>query len=918
MSDDQHDHGLTVISRREAFKRLLGTAGGVLSGAELVAAQLAPPRNLRIVGPQAAAGSPADLGLHPRTFLTPTTVSQLRSQIAGNAAVKARWQDAVTTFEAGGGYWAANSPNPLTNAFAAFLTCVRRPNDDLGLTWGSSWQTYRTRVVTAMSSWNHTGESGMHALAHGIVYDLLYPDLTDSERTQLHEWIVQLLDVKSKLKWQSDGGHWDDQTSDEHLARVVLSVAAEDWRARAPRALSESLDYAAAHEAMQYGEGLGYAWKDETVANLAPLMSLWILKNAMGLSDADTIDKCLVSFRDTWQHVRQFTIPHPGYASPIQWKQARVNFQAPLVPSYHRGLNVGANMLWALALLPGKVNLTNDGTLSDQPKLANDEASLLGYMRHVMDQTIPGVPPDRVMSRAVTNYKWVYTGAPTPDRGHMQTFLAFAPWLILNVQPRPAMTPEQAGIARVRRWWPGTLNWVTIIGGTWESGVDQSLISYSHRRYYSNNYTAGVAQNGMWQVHRGGPLLIKRGATSHGPVGKQTWAGNGTIGFYDPNNPEFVLGAGLDADRGEIRVAAHTHDHYQDMLNDPTADFGQITSWYADGKVVAITSDLTRSYNSTEVAVNGAPKISAFTREFVSVQRGGDGSDHERIFTYDRIAVLGTGQYHPRYNLCPATNPDIDGVETPYTPPASAVTSVADPKATFKTTGPVRWDYKGATRLIYDSTTQDVPTHGGTKRGGGKVCVTWLQPTGASVAVRKRGGTAMYWDPPIDNKKIDGCPAFGPYGELDGKDGAWNDVNNPASWMFAGLYTVQVMHTAINPDTRFLMACDVMSSGAAPDRAEAVSCDAGSVAARCGGTVVVFSKDASGHRSGSVAIPSGVALVVLANLTPGQRTDLSASGGLTITTGGGVASAGNTAPGVPNRNGRVVVGVSGSGTLAFG
>ena len=85
----------------------------------------------------------------------------------------------------------------------------------------------------------------------------------------------------------------------------------------------------------------------------------------------------------------------------------------------------------------------------------------------------------------------------------MQTFLAFPPWLLLNVQPRPAMTPEAAGIPRVRRWWPGTLNWVTIIGGTWESGANESLIAYSHRRWYSAAYAAGVAQNGMWRVPPG-------------------------------------------------------------------------------------------------------------------------------------------------------------------------------------------------------------------------------------------------------------------------------------------------------------------------------------------------------------------------------------------------------------------------------
>jgi hypothetical protein len=844
-------------------------------------------------------------------------VTALRTEIARDAAFKARWQQAVTSFESGGGYWAANSANPLTNAFAAFLTCVRRPDNDLGLTWGSSWQVYRNRIVTATQSWNHTGASGTHALAHGVVYDLLYPDLTPSERTQLHGWIVSLLDVNSKLNWQSQGGHWDDQTSDEHVARVILSIAAEDGLARVARALQESSDYADAQDAMQYGEGLGYAWKNETIGNIAPLMSLWILQNSLGLSDAESIDRCLISFRDTWQHVRQFIIPHPGYASPVMWKQSRVNFQDPDSHN-HRAANVGANMLWALALLPGKVQLANDGTLTDQPKLANSEDALFGYMQHIMDQAVPGTPADRVMSNAVKNYKWVFTDAAANEKGHMHTFLAFPPWLILNVQPRPALSPEAAGIPRVRRWWPGTLNWVTIIGGTWESGRDQSLIAYCHRRWYSNAYTAGCAQNGMWQVHRGGPLLIKRGSTMHGPVGKTTWAGNGTVGFYDVTNPEFTLGPSLDADRGEIR-AGKEHDRYQDMLTDPIDDFGQVTAWYADNHVVAITSDLTRSYNSTLVAVDGAPKISAFTREFVCVQRGGDGTDHERIFTYDRISVMGNGRYQPRYNLCPATDPDIDGTETPYTPwyPGSGGVSINDPVgAIWKTTGPVRWDYAGATRLIYDSSTQAIPVHGGTTSGNGKVCVTWLQPSGGGVAVRKRGGTAMFWEPRI-GKDIDQCPAFGPYGELRGKDGAWNDVNDPSKWMFAGLYTVQVMHSAFNPDTRFLLACDVMSASDNPDPVAALSCDANSVAARCGASAVIFAKGANGHRAGSVSIPNGVTVVVLANLPPGQPRGLTASGGLTISTDNRTTSAGDTSPGTPNSCGRLVIGVSGSGTLMF-
>ena len=151
--------------------------------------------------------------------------------------------------------------------------------------------------------------------------------------------------------------------------------------------------------------------KTQTVANLGPLLSLWILKNAMGLTDAETIDRCLVLFRDTWQHTSSaVSIPHPGYRSVAAWKQAQSQIsRSPVVPSYHRGANVGANMLWGLALLPGKVDLNNqDDALADRPKLAQQRGGFLRYMRHVMEGAAPGTPRDRLMSTVATNYQWIY------------------------------------------------------------------------------------------------------------------------------------------------------------------------------------------------------------------------------------------------------------------------------------------------------------------------------------------------------------------------------------------------------------------------------------------------------------------------------------------------------------------------------
>ena len=174
----------------------------------------------------------------------------------------------------------------------------------------------------------------------------------------------------------------------------------------------------------------------------------------------------------------------------------------------------------------------------------------------------------------------------------------------------------------------------------------------------------------------------------------------------------------------------------------------------------------------------------------------------------------------------------------------------------------------------------------------------------------------MRWEA-ANEAKANGSPSFGPYGELRGKDGAWDDVNEPSMWLYAGLYTVQLMHNSFSADTRFLIACDVMSSADSPGSAATLPCDSGSVAARCGASAVVFSKQAGPRATGSVTVPSGVTLIVLANLPPGEVRTLVAQGGLTIITPERRASAGNTSPGTANAYGRLVVGVNGAGTLTI-
>ena len=108
-----------------------------------------------------------------------------------------------------------------------------------------------------------------------------------------------------------------------------------------------------------------------------------------------------------------------------------------------------------------------------------------------------------------------------------------------------------------------------------------------------------------------------------------------------------------------------------------------------------------------------------------------------------------------------------------------------------------------------------------------------------------------------------------------------------------------------------------MAAKDTPDRAESLTSDAASVAARCGATAVVFSKDPKGHSTGNVVVPAGVSLLIFVNLPPGQARNLSTTEGLAITTENRTATGGNSTEGAPNAYGRLVLKVTGAGTLNF-
>ena len=135
MSDDPNDDiGGWTVSRRQALLWLLSTPVhlGLLSAR--TSAHSTPSSSTTLQGTPSP-DSPVMRDLHPRIFLTPTTLTDLRARLGQDDAFRRRWQTAVGQFEASGGPWSKDSTDPYVIAFAAFLAGVRRPDSDLGLRW---------------------------------------------------------------------------------------------------------------------------------------------------------------------------------------------------------------------------------------------------------------------------------------------------------------------------------------------------------------------------------------------------------------------------------------------------------------------------------------------------------------------------------------------------------------------------------------------------------------------------------------------------------------------------------------------------------------------------------------------------------------------------------------------------------------
>lgn len=849
---------------------------------------------------------PASTG-HPRMLTTSSGRTALRTLIGSDAAVAARYQADIDQLEASTSRWRTSPSDAYANAFAAFLTMLRRSDDDLGLTWSISWQTYRDNIVAAALTWTNIGGTGGSALQRSIglslIYDCLYDDLTTQERTDMHA-LIEAGFAAAKYFGGGSFEVWDNGTSDDHASKVFCALASETYQDRFALAYERTMLVVDSNDWMGYGFGLGREFHEGYPSRQCLPMMLMALRNASdgAFTDAETIDHFLVHLRDAGQLVQQAIIPHPSstVAPNNHWVSDKFHTQDP-IKFFHRQGNAAAYLVNALAFLPGKVDLSAAG-MSDQGSLAVGEEEFFRYLWGLLEEVNPSNGKKLSDVLDVSNL-----GQPPHEDS---AFWVFPAWLIHNAPDYSAstLTRDEAGIPRVRRWWPGTLEW-TFIESDDFSRDSGSVIRFTHRRYGASQYEEGTRQNGRWHVHRDGPLLVQGGETGHGATSASvTWAANGCVSFVDYSlYPEFTRPPGNSVDVGGQRAFSSQGRWKDEILAQPLLDYGQVTAWHAEAACVATTSDLTRSYNSTPVqspssAAGNERKISTFVRELIVIRRGADGTDREKVFTFDRIQLLDT-KFTPLYHLCPATNPNIDGTETPHTPwSPSTIPEGSSPPEIWTATGPTRWDYPGATRLIYSNAVEpSAPI-----AGNGKVCVTWLDLAGA--VVRKMSGlNAVSAAKPTGS----GTPGINPWNGWMGPKEEWGASSDLHERAYVGVYTVSVAP----PDVaawnaaggHFAMACEVMAAADTPATAEALTSDAASKAYRIGASAVVFGEAAGARDEGDVDLPSGVVLVVLSGLPVDTVMELTATGGLSITTGNRTTSP----------TGVLSVGVSGDGNLAW-
>jgi hypothetical protein len=908
-------------------------------------------------------------GDHPRTFLQATgdyTAANIRSQLLANTnGIRTRWQTTINAFWHASSNWSwvlggsYGKINAGSTAIGAMLTAVRTATDDLGINWGPStttthtWQQVRDAVI-ASADWlvaNPDGEGFAH-MGVAFVYDLLYDILTPTQRTNYNNFILLMAEGGPFVN-----GRWDDQSGSEHYNTAVCCLAADTGDDDLKNeALAETQDWA---DARIMVAPIAYEWKAKYPTCIGAPSLLWMFKHAMGLTDAETTDKCVYHLQNVVQFWMQNTIAHPGRDVPFCSKNG---MSEPSTTDGYRELNSAAAVLWFWTLGPGKMNL--DATADErglasfatanQTTLANSENNLMGYLRTYWDY----FSWDHLMN------SWRYTEtneSTTTNRPQCQALWNVVPVLIANTQKPTAVSATTAGIPLVRRWWPGTLDITTVRSGLTLSNSSDSLISYWHRKYYVNNYEGSARHCGLWQAHRAGPLLVHRGTRGHGIVTRHwTKSGNGTVSIVDPDlYPRYTYHSHEGYAAGGQRIAGNNSDYWTTSSGwrgsggavlENAAVYGNTgtqDAWYASSKVLFIRSDLTNSYSNdtynAATATNDS-KVTTFTRDFVVIQRNGDGTTREKIFTYDRIGLKDNTD-EPRYNINPGPpQVTIDGTETPqggYAPQGAVpavstdIQPISDavpdgmngdgetPPAWFAG-GPTEWHYTGSSYIEVHNTTEPAIGAGPSNKlhtqiGNGRARVNILiggnaaSPTGFTI--RKNGGTAATrysgGSPAVSN---DGCPQFGEWhGWAACDDNDWGTFSDTGQRSYVGMYNCQIVPNTIVNDTRYLIATEIMAGADTPAAAAKLTSDAGSVVARCGNTAVVFSVSSSGHTSGNAVIPSDVTLVVFVNFPPNAARTITANSGLTITSQSGspAGTSSNTGYGV------VEVVVSGAGNIVW-
>lgn len=889
------------------------------------------PSVVSVPAPEPAEGRPRML------VAGQTGVEAIRTQLATDSAFRARWQTMATQLAASTSTFNTAPNDAYFLGYLSFLMAIRRSDDDLGITWGETWQDYVDHILNvATNVMAQNGQTAIIAAGQALIYDNLYNDMSDTQRATLSAAVDAGFTAQQYLG--AGGEVYDNGGTEAHFAKVMCGMAGDGYLTREDELKLWTMRQVDTNDWMGYGYGLGREFHEGVMSRHGVPFLLKCLQNAYGLADSETIDHFLTHLRDNWQLVIAATIPHPSaLTQPSKFcLNALFHTQDPTA-IHHTKRNVSAAMLNAYAYLPGKISL--DGTsMTDTGVLANSEADYFGYLRTRFDEGFGGTQRRRLLDFTKVQSRFV-------DGTFSAQFFTFPAYLIDNAQEYTAVNADTAGIPKVRRWWPGTLDW-TFIRSSNTSYTSGSFIYYRHRKWGASQYEEGCRQNGSWVVHRDGPLLLQAGETGHSSTTRRaTHRANGTVTFVDPNRyADFSpLQNSDEVDNAWQRPVLGDGKYQELIIANPNMDFGDVTSWYADSKVVAISSNLVRSYQSSEVRV-GTPEseneaaISAFTREFVVVRNGGDGTTREKVFTFDRITLLDT-KFEPRYNLNPSTTTEIDGTESEVLPWGPEQAEDHD----WYATGSMRWDYAGATRMIARNNVEPVAPSLGT----GKAVVSWLRPAPADARIRKSSGVNCVTELTSASELTrNGAPSltqwyawFGEtfsntaspgYFAADGSSSVQGWPRTTEERAYVGLYHVAVSPTNVaawqNAGGHFLMATEVMHVNDTPNTPAELTCDAGSVGCHLGPSAVIFSKSASGHTSGSTTIPSGVTLLTLCNLTPGQTVTLTPGTGLSITTSGPyVASSGNSVPenalhgvaAVANTFGRLVVEVSGAGTLAW-